>query len=105
MNRIRLSDTAVWESSSKSLSSIVQPADRPAPHALFGPLHYEPNYAYPLIVWLHGPGGSERDLRQTMPMISVTANPLIGPVPKPSSTTAAISVVMLASAMVPKAFS
>ncbi len=42
-----------------------------APYALFGPLHYEPNYAYPLIVWLHGPGDSEAQLRRVMPLISL----------------------------------
>ena len=40
-------------------------------HALFVPLHYEPNYAYPLIVWLHGPGDDERQLKRIMPMISM----------------------------------
>jgi phospholipase/carboxylesterase len=39
--------------------------------ALFSPLHYEPNYAYPLIVWLHGPGADERQLRKIMPSISM----------------------------------
>jgi len=44
----------------------------PAPHyALFAPLHYERGYAYPLLVWLHGEGGSERELRQLMPHVSV----------------------------------
>lgn len=42
-----------------------------APYAVFGPLHYEANYAYPLIVWLHGPGDSERQLKRIMPMISL----------------------------------
>ena len=32
--------------------------------ALFAPMHYEPGYAYPLIVWLHGPGGDERQLNR-----------------------------------------
>ena len=40
-----------------------------------------------------------------MPSESVTAKPRIGPVPKVNSTTAAIRVVMLASAMDEKAFS
>jgi phospholipase/carboxylesterase len=39
--------------------------------ALFAPIHYERNYAYPLLVWLHGHGGSERELRQLMPNVSV----------------------------------
>lgn len=43
---------------------------RDASRALFVPLHYEPNYAYPLIVWLHGPGSDERELFEIMPQIS-----------------------------------
>jgi phospholipase/carboxylesterase len=39
-------------------------------HSLLGPLHYEPNYAYPLVVWLHGPGGDDREVRQVMPLVS-----------------------------------
>jgi phospholipase/carboxylesterase len=38
---------------------------------LFSPIHYEPNYAYPLVVWLHGPDSSELELRQMMPLVSV----------------------------------
>jgi phospholipase/carboxylesterase len=41
------------------------------PYALFGPLHYEPGYAYPLIVWLHGPTNDEHQLRRIMPLISM----------------------------------
>lgn len=37
----------------------------------FVPLHYEPNYAYPLVVWLHGPCDNHRQLRQVMPHVSV----------------------------------
>lgn len=40
-------------------------------HALFAPLHYEPNYAYPLLIWLHGPGDNERQLMRVMPLISM----------------------------------
>ena len=39
--------------------------------ALFAPLHYESGYAYPLIVWLHGPGADERQLMRIMPAISM----------------------------------
>src|SRR5262249_16714493 len=42
-----------------------------APHAFFSPLHYERNYAYPLIVWLHGPNDDERQLRRIMPLVSM----------------------------------
>lgn len=41
------------------------------PHALFAPLHYEPGYAYPLIVWLHGNAGDERQLQRVMPLVSM----------------------------------
>jgi phospholipase/carboxylesterase len=40
-------------------------------HSLFAPLHYERNYAYPLLVWLHGPGNDERQLRRVMPSLSM----------------------------------
>ena len=40
-------------------------------HLTFGPMHYEPGYAYPLIVWLHGPGDDERQLMRMMPMVSM----------------------------------
>lgn len=40
-------------------------------YSLFSPLHYEPNYAYPLLVWLHGPGENERQLQRIMPLISL----------------------------------
>ena len=34
-------------------------------------MHYEAGYAYPLIVWLHSTGGSERELKQVMPLVSM----------------------------------
>jgi phospholipase/carboxylesterase len=48
-------------------------------HALFVPLHYEPNYAYPLVVWLHSPGGDERQLQRVMPLISMRNYVAVGP--------------------------
>lgn len=39
--------------------------------ALFAPLHYEENYAYPLLIWLHGPGENELQLRRVMPLMSL----------------------------------
>lgn len=41
------------------------------PCAVFAPLHYEPKYAYPLVVWLHGPEGNERQLKRIMPLVSM----------------------------------
>jgi phospholipase/carboxylesterase len=39
--------------------------------ALFAPLHYEPNYAYPLLIWLHGAGDDESQLKRIMPLVSM----------------------------------
>ena len=39
-------------------------------YSLFTPLHYERNYAYPLVVWLHGPDDDERQVTRVMPLIS-----------------------------------
>ena len=41
-----------------------------SPISLLAPQHYEPGYAYPLVVWLHGPGGNEREVQKVMPLIS-----------------------------------
>lgn len=49
------------------------------PHALFVPMHYEPNYAYPLLVWLHGPGDDERQLQRIMPLVSLRNYVAVGP--------------------------
>ncbi len=50
-----------------------------APCALFSPVHYEPNYAYPLIVWLHGPQDDERQLARIMPLLSMRNYVAVGP--------------------------
>lgn len=39
--------------------------------SLFVPLHYEANYAYPLLVWLHGPNDGHHQIKQIMPHVSV----------------------------------
>jgi phospholipase/carboxylesterase len=41
------------------------------PIATFAPMHYEPNYRYPLVVWLHGTASNEHELRQVMPVVSM----------------------------------
>jgi phospholipase/carboxylesterase len=42
-----------------------------SPCAFFAPLHYEANYAYPLLVWLHGVGDDESQLKRIMPLVSI----------------------------------
>ena len=54
-----------------TLELYICPSIEVVPHVLFTPLHYEPGYAYPLVVWLHGPGASERQLIRIMPKISL----------------------------------
>lgn len=45
--------------------------DESHPHCLVAPIHYEPGYAYPLVVWLHGDESSELEVRQVMPLLSL----------------------------------
>jgi phospholipase/carboxylesterase len=74
MKRMDRSLTASSPSGPKFLQSVDMArceAVTAANHALFGPLHYEANYAYPLLVWLHGAGDSERQLPRVMPMVSM----------------------------------
>jgi phospholipase/carboxylesterase len=40
-------------------------------YSLFAPVHYEAHYAYPLLVWFHGPGADENQLRRIMPLLSM----------------------------------
>lgn len=51
-----------------SASTVVH-GDSPA--MLFAPIHYERNYAYPLVVWLHSDGTDERQLLRLMPQLSL----------------------------------
>ena len=41
------------------------------PQCLLAPQHYERNYAYPLVVWLHSSGGDEREVRTVMEHVSL----------------------------------
>lgn len=45
-------------------------ASEPPVDATFVPHRYEPNYAYPLLVLLHGRGGDEQQLVRSMPTMS-----------------------------------
>ena len=42
-------------------------------------MHYEPGYAYPLIIWLHGELGNEQQLRRVMPLVSMRNYVAIAP--------------------------
>lgn len=62
---------AEFESSFDIHSAMFSPATSDSPQAVFAPLHYEPKYAYPLLVWLHGPGNDQRQLLRIMPIVSL----------------------------------
>ena len=91
MNRIKLSPLAssVLETQSdidpkESVFSTAEMADAfrrksEGVYSLFVPMHYEKNYAYPLIVWLHGDGESCNQLQKLMPQISVRNHVAIAP--------------------------
>ena len=70
MNRMKLW-TPEPTVSDVDLGVFTRSARHRLPHSLFAPLHYERNYAYPLLVWLHGRGGDEHQLRRVMPLISM----------------------------------
>jgi phospholipase/carboxylesterase len=71
----RLTATATFEPA-KAANCASRPLVRPPlrtdlPQCVLAPLHYERNYAYPLLVWLHDDGGSERELNRVMPLVSL----------------------------------
>src|SRR5215203_5866783 len=49
------------------------------PYSTFAPIHYEPGYAYPLVVWLHDSDSNERELSQIMPLVSMRNYVAIAP--------------------------
>jgi phospholipase/carboxylesterase len=52
-------------------SPLFPPPSQDVPSAVFAPLHYEPGYHYPVVVWLHGHGADERELTRVMPLVSI----------------------------------
>ena len=61
--------------------SLLAPASNSGenPHCLFTPQHYEQNYAYPLIVWLHGPDDDERQVNRIIPLVSLRNYAAVAP--------------------------
>ena len=79
------SNTLVAHWPSKPFAAPVRRPTRSLHHCLFSPIHYEPAYAYPLVVWLHGNDSSELELRQVMPLVSVRN--YVGVAPRGTSRT------------------
>ncbi len=60
-------------------SGLMKRATKDASRALFTPLHYEANYAYPLFVWLHADGDDEAQLQRIMPLLSLRNYAAVAP--------------------------
>mgnify|MGYP002625421383 CR=1 FL=1 len=74
MNRMQLAATSASGSIGSLFDLAVEDKTSGSPefsHSLFVPLHYEKGYAYPLLVWLHGDGDDQRQLKRVMPGISL----------------------------------
>ena len=74
LSRNVLPDSRIRGEASDAMAIAAQEPDACAADSsllCFGPLHYEPNYHYPLFVWLHGPGEDERNLLSIMPEMSL----------------------------------
>lgn len=67
-----VASSEVFTKTYKSLSERYSAEDRcnSFPHIVASPMHYESGYAYPLIVWLHDAGKSEREIVEVAPKIS-----------------------------------
>ena len=74
MNRLtRSGDTVGSSKNQQTLQESLQPdpiREEVQQTSFFLPARYEPNYKYPLVVWLHEDGGSQRSLADVMPHIS-----------------------------------
>ena len=77
MNRIKIGPLALASTDVKT-KSMVSPSENlkklstPTDDcSVFVPIHYERNYSYPLIVWLHSDGETSRQIEQIMPMTSM----------------------------------
>lgn len=77
MNRIKIGPLALASSDVKTTSTVspfenVKKLASPSEAcSVFVPIHYERNYSYPLIVWLHSDGESSRQIEQIMPLTSM----------------------------------
>jgi phospholipase/carboxylesterase len=79
MNRIKISPLATASQSHQktgsasvlSLDQFDKLTNRSDEFSLFVPMHYEKNYAYPLIVWLHSDGAKSSEIHRVMPQASM----------------------------------
>lgn len=75
MNRIKIGPLATMSPTTRAEFDIESRTARPkasrSEHSIFIPIHYEKNYAYPLVVWLHDRGSDESQIPQVMSAISL----------------------------------
>ncbi len=79
MNRIKISPLAMASESPEksgsptalSLAQFDKLTNRSDEFSLFVPMHYEKNYAYPLIVWLHSDGAQSSEIHRVIPQVSM----------------------------------
>lgn len=83
MNRIKLPDMPLQvhapSTQTTKAAQLPQTLRHQVCHALFAPLHYERKYAYPLLIWLHGAGNNEQQLKRIVPCISLRNYVAIAP--------------------------
>ncbi len=81
MNRIKISPLALSETGDSSTAASLSKALRKdldsvnrhcnQRNSVFVPMHYEKNYRYPLVVWLHSDSESSAEIHQLMPKVSM----------------------------------
>lgn len=67
---IKLAFTATTQRPAEDRVQLYEPVGEESPIATFVPQNYERNYAYPLVVWLHGQDQNECDLPHVMRHVS-----------------------------------
>lgn len=74
MNRIQITPLATAKSQWPAPQLVAESTTKygtSRPFQTFLPQHFEENYAYPLIVWLHSAGDDPQQLLRVMPLISL----------------------------------
>ena len=67
------------ESKSKNVFDLPIPSVASSEHSVFVPMHYERNYSYPLVVWLHADGEDAQSVLHAMPDLSMCNYVAVGP--------------------------
>lgn len=71
MQRVDISSIPAKSSQPKIDPQKLKAARSGALVGLFCPLHYEPNYAYPLLVWIDSTDGAGQSIQHALPQVSM----------------------------------